>query len=99
VFITRFLIVSTLLIGLSTPLLFLAWRKRTDHTVRNFLIAALVIAALCGVLAESSARLVRQCLESGSPGCVDIGASGLQTLLIGGYLLVAWAMAYVIWRE
>jgi hypothetical protein len=98
-FLIRFLTVSILLIGLSSPLLVLARRKRSDHTGRNFIISALVVAVLCGVLAESSARLVRQCFESGSPGCIDIGAAGFQALLIGVYLVAAWVMTYVIWRE
>lgn len=98
-FLTRFLLVSVVLLAMSSPLFLLAWRKRNDHTARNFLIAALIVAALSGILAESSARLVRQCIESGSPGCVDIGASGFHSLLIGVYVVVAWAMTYVIWRE
>lgn len=98
-FLTRFLLVAALLLAFSTPLLVLARSRRDDHTGRNFLIAALVIAAICGVLAESSARLVVQCFESGSPGCVDIGAAGFQVLLIALYLIVTVIMTYVIWRE
>ncbi|MBW3667312.1 MAG: hypothetical protein KY394_06930 [Actinobacteria bacterium] len=98
-FLTRFLLVTIVLVALSSPLFALAWRKRKDHTTRNFLVAALIIAVLCGILAESSARLVRQCLESGSPGCVDIGAGALQMLLAGLYIVMAGAMTCVIWRE
>jgi len=97
--VSRFLTVSGLLIGLSLPLLYLARRKRADHTARNFVLAALMVGLLSGILAESSERLVAQCFESGSPGCVDIGASGFQALLIGVYVLAAGAMTYLIWRE
>lgn len=97
--VSRFLAVSGLLIALSVPLLYLARRKRTDHTARNFVLAALAVGILCAILAESSARLVSQCFESGSPGCVDVGASGFQALLIGVYVVAAGAMTYVLWRE
>lgn len=98
-FLSRFLTVSGLLIGLSLPLLYLARRKRADHTARNFILGALAVGLLCGILAESSERLIAQCFESGSPGCVDIGASGFQTLLIGLYAVAAGAMTFVIWKE
>lgn len=98
-FAVAFLIFSGLVLIASVPLLIVALRRQKARTVRHFLIAGGLVALLCAATSAGSERLVRQCREAGNPTCLDYGASGLQLLLLAGYAVVAWIVAYNISRE
>ena len=99
IFITSFVIFGGLLIALAAPLLYMAWRKEMLVTARNFLIGAGVVALLCSVLAVVSERQVMQCLDAGNSDCIDSGAAGMQLLLVGLFVVVAWFNAFFMWRD
>jgi len=98
-FVTSSLVVTGVLAILGGPLFLIAWRRGRRTTIRNFVISGAVIALICGVLAWSSERLVRQCQEAGSPSCFDAGGDGLRFLFVGFYAVSAWINAYFIWHD
>ena len=85
-----------ILIVLASPLFYMARKKRRFDTIRSFAIGGAVVVALVAGLAQVSKVQVDQCLEAGNPNCVDAGTSGLQILIMGGYVIAAWWVAYVL---
>jgi hypothetical protein len=98
-FFTTTLAVTGLLGLLGLPLWFVLWRRDRLADSRNFLIAAVVVGVACGLIAANGERQLQQCLDAGNPGCVDPGSSGLQLVLVFGYTITVWVMAFVTWRE
>ncbi|MCI0425569.1 MAG: hypothetical protein L0Z47_06935 [Actinobacteria bacterium] len=82
------------LLALAAPVFLVARRQRRYDTVRNFAISAAVIALLCVAVEVVSERQVAQCVAAGNAECIDAGASGLQLLFAGGYVVAAWVAAY-----
>jgi hypothetical protein len=96
---TQFLIVAGVMLALGAPVFIVSWRRGLRDTIRNFLIGGAVVALLCGVLAGVSDRQVAQCEAAGNPDCIDAGATGLQLVLIGSYVTVAWITASLIYKR
>lgn len=53
--------------------------------------AAVICAVVAAIMGWSSRVLVEDCLSEVNDGCVDIGGTGLQFLIIGGYIVAALA--------
>ncbi|HSM44060.1 MAG TPA: hypothetical protein VK969_03500 [Acidimicrobiia bacterium] len=98
-FITSYVIYAALALVLASPVSYVTWRQGRMATMRNFFVAALVIALLCSVLSVVSERQVAQCLDASLTDCFDSGAVGLQLLFVGLYTVAAWFNAYFMWRD
>ena len=85
-----------ILVVLASPLFFMARKKRRTDTIRSFAIGGAVVVAFVAGLAHVSKVQVDQCFEAGNPNCVDAGTSGLQLLIMGGYVVAAWWVTYVL---
>lgn len=94
--IKQLLIDGVVLFVFSIPLIFIARRSGRADLVRKFLRAGAIVAGVTAGLASSSEHLVNRCFEAGNHDCVDIGAAGIRLLLIGGYIVIALAEAYLI---
>ena len=98
-FFGTFLVITGLLTALAAPLWIVAWRKNELASKRNYLVAAIAVGVLCASIATASQRQVQQCLDAGNSDCVDSGTPGLQLIFIVVYVITAWVMAYVTWKE
>lgn len=88
--------------ALAIPLFVVARRHGKDATVRGFVYGGIGVAVACAVLAAGTHDLRGDCDEAGynlSYACLDVGAAGLQLLLVGGFVVVAWITAYLIAKE
>lgn len=98
-FITSYIIFVGLLLVLSAPVTYVAWRKDRISTMRNFLVGAFVVALACAVLDVVSERQIAQCLDAGYSTCFDVGRAGLQLLFVGLFAATAWLNAFFMWRD
>lgn len=90
------LLTLVILAVLASPLFFIARREGRTDTIKRFLIGGAVIVALVATLAFVSDRNIEQCFNAGNRGCVDAGTTGLQMMLVGGYVVTAWWVSWVI---
>ena len=98
-FITQLVLDLALLLVFSVPLVLIAFRRGRRDLARKFLIAGAVVAAVTALIGASSEQLVKQCFDAGNTGCEDFGSSGFRMLLMGGYILVALAEAYLVYQD
>jgi len=94
-----FLAVTAVLVVLSAPVFLVTWRKDRKTATRNFVLGGVTLAIACAALAGISERQVEQCRAAGNSDCVDAGAMGLQLVLIAGYVIASWIVAWAIYRE
>lgn len=99
-FLTTVLIYLGVLLACSMPAVIVARRDSYHRGVaRRFLIAGLACGLVCGLVVAGSNRLVDQCRNAGNTQCFDSGATGLVTVVIGGFLLVSVVRAYLMLTE
>lgn len=98
-FITSYVIFTGLLLVLSAPATYVAWRKDRISTMRNFMVGAVAVGLPCAVLDVVSERQVAQCLDAGLSDCIDAGRAGLQLLFVGLFAAAAWFNAFFMWRD
>lgn len=89
-------------VGLATmiglPAMVVAFLRREIRTLRKFVIAGVAVGVLVAILAATSDLLVSRCREAGNTGCLDYGATGIQTLILVVYGLVSVVAALRIQR-
>ena len=74
-------------------------RKRGRTAIaRRFLLAAAVGSLLASAVTTTADVLVQQCLDAGNTRCFD-GSPGILFLAIGAYALVAFAAAWVLYKD
>lgn len=98
-FITTTVIMTAVTGALAAPIFIVTWKRRRLLTLRNFAIGAIVIGALCGVIARVSEVQVGQCLDAGASECIDWGAAGMQFTLVLLYVITSWAIASAVWKD
>ncbi len=98
-FFVALLLFTGILLVLGSPVFVVAQRRDRKETARGFLIASGIVGLLCAIIAVGSERLVSQCEAAGNPSCLDSGAKGLQLVLVGGYVLAAWVIAYFQFQD
>lgn len=98
-YVLPFLVPTLALLVLALPLFTVAWRNDRRSTIRSFVLTAVGVGILCGLVAITSRRQVAQCLEAGNSDCVDSGAIGLQLVMITFYAVFAWLSAFSISKE
>ncbi len=93
---------GTIAFVLAIPL-FVSARRRARHAAfRGFVYGGVGVAVACALLAAGTHELRGACDEAGynlSYACLDVGAAGLQLLLVGGYAVAAWITAYFIAKD
>ncbi len=86
-----------ILLVCSAPAVVVAQRNPYFGTVgRKFLLAALACGLVCGLVVASSKQLVKQCESGGNTQCHDSGATGLVTIVIGGFAITSAVRAYLM---
>jgi hypothetical protein len=98
-FVRTTLLIFVILAGLGLPLWYVAWRERRRDTIRNFVLGALVVAVLAGIVALTSERAVQQCTAVNGRECIDPGSGGVQLVLVTFYLIANWFVAYKMWSD
>jgi hypothetical protein len=93
------LLFTGLALVLGAPVFVVARMRHRKKTARGFLIAAGVIGVLSAILSFSSEMLESRCEAAGNPSCLDFGASGLQLVLVVGYVLASWIVAYIQFQD
>jgi hypothetical protein len=98
-FLVALFLFTGLVLVLGIPVFVVAMRRDRKDTARGFLIAGGVIGLLCAIISFSSEILESRCEAVGNSSCFDVGASGLQLVLVVGYVLSAWIVAYIQFRD
>lgn len=98
-FVSQFLADLLLLSVFSIPLVLVARHVGRKRLIRNFALAAAIVAAVAASIATSSEILVQQCFDAGNTGCVDFGSAGFRMLLLGGYIIAALGEAYLVAQD
>lgn len=93
------LLFTGLALVFGAPVFVVARLRDRKKTARGFLIAAGVIGVLSAIISFSSEMLESRCEASGNPSCLDFGASGLQLVLVVGYVLASWIVAYIQFQD
>jgi len=96
-FFTTVLMYVAVLLVCSVPAVVVAKRNPYFGTVgRKFLLAALACGLVCGLVVASSQQLIEQCRSEGNTQCHDSGATGLVTIIIGGFAITSVVRAYLM---
>ncbi len=96
-FLSTVLIYVAVLLVCSVPPVIVARRNPYFGTVgRKFLLAALAFGLVCGLVVASSNELIEQCKSQGNTQCHDSGATGLVTIIIGGFAVTSVVRAYLM---
>ncbi len=96
-FLTTVLIYVGILLVCSVPAVVVAQRNPYFGTVgRKFLLAALACGLACGLVVASSQELIAKCKAEGNTQCHDSGATGLVTIVIGGFAITSVVRAYLM---
>lgn len=98
-FVTAFLLYTGLMLVLGIPVFVIARRNGQPTTARRFVVAAVVIGLLSGVVSFTSEQLVMRCEAAGNTACFDSGSAGLIVVFVAGYTIVAWVKAIALSRE
>ena len=98
-FAVAFVLFTGALLVISVPVVFLARRRGRSKTARRFLIAAGAVGLICAIVSAGSERLEGQCQTAGNPNCYDFGGTGLQFLLVAGYIISALTKALALRRD
>ncbi|MGB8361919.1 MAG: hypothetical protein WCE80_11030 [Acidimicrobiia bacterium] len=98
-FVRTTLLIFAILAGLGLPLWYVAWREGRRDTIRNFVLGAVVVAVLAGIVALTSERALEQCMAANGRECIDPGADGVQLVMVGFYLIINWFVAYKLWSD
>ena len=98
VFLYSFVVSTGILLLLTTPTFYLAWRSGQKRTIQRFLIAAIAVGFLIAVIAVSSGQLVDQCAaEKANRACFDSGSAGMRLTFMGVFAIVAWVKAVILY--
>ncbi|MEM7323738.1 MAG: hypothetical protein AAF531_11690 [Actinomycetota bacterium] len=95
-FVVWTLIYAAVLLAVSGPALFMAWRRSRIPVLKRFVIACVVGGAFCGIVTAGSKRLVDRCEAEGNPSCFDAGADGMILLFIVGFLFTSLLFTYIL---
>ena len=87
------------MIVLAYPLRRVALQRGREHTWRNYIIGAVILAVVVAVVDTTSRIAVRQCFDAGNTSCVDFGSAGFQILITGGLVAYSWLMAFFIHND
>ncbi len=96
-FLLTVLIYVGVLLVCSVPAVIVAQRNPYFGNVgRKFVLAALACGLVCGLVVASSNELIDQCKAQGNTQCHDSGATGLVTIVIGGFAVTSVVRAYLM---
>lgn len=98
-FLTTLILFVAILAVLGIPLWWVAFQAQKRTTLRNFTIAAALIAFFSALMAAISDRQIAQCEAAGNTACIDYGTTGLQAVMVFFFVVGAWWSAYSIWRS
>ena len=77
-----FVVSTGILLLLTIPTFYLAWRNGQKRTIRRFLIAAVVVGFVVAVIAASSGQLLDQCEAENNRACFDAGSAGMRLTIM-----------------
>lgn len=76
-----------------------AKRVRRRVRPRMWIGSAIGCALAVAILGWSSRDLTQQCLAERNGGCVDLGGTGTQFLIVVGYIIFALSSAFMLARD
>jgi hypothetical protein len=97
VFFYSFVVSTGILLLLTTPTFYLAWRNGQKKTIRRFLIAAIAVGFVVAVIAVSSGQLLDQCEAENNRACFDSGSAGMRLTIMAVFVIVAWVKAAILY--
>lgn len=92
-FLRTLLVVTGMLLLAGAPVLVVSWRVNRKSITRGFAAAAVGFGIFFAFAAVSSDRLVRECGESGSIACLDVGYQGLLFFVALVYFIASVVVA------
>jgi hypothetical protein len=95
-FFYSFVVTTGILLLLTTPTFYLAWRSGQKKTIRRFLIGAIVVGFVVAVIAVSSGQLVDQCQAENNRACFDPGSAGMRLTIMAVFVIVSWVKAVIL---
>lgn len=98
-FLTDFAIFSAILSASAVVVLVVAKRVQRRVRPKVWIASATGCAFAVAALGWSSRDLTQKCLQERNGGCVDIGGTGTQFVIMVGYVLFALASAMMLARD